>query len=478
MSIGEAGLIARSPWLSIIIPSYQMAPYLALTLESFRHVSNLQGVEIIVVDDGSNDDTASVLVRATEWLPSLRSIYRARDSRSCRALARNLGVAESCAPRLFFLDAGVMVAASFIRSLSQSWNDLDDVVLGTALGLFADRAYADVEKLRRKFEGLPSGALERLLDGLRGKAAWADPRGGWFEAAQGDLSSRPAPWLFAWSCALGVSKSRFEAVGGFDEGFVGWGAEDCDLALRLHAAGIQFRALRNILVMHVPHHHARLSERIQEHRANLLRLHEKLFKPESELFYVLMDPFAVDKLLDRFEEARIDLLLPKWDLATIENARGIIEAHQGVVIVGAPRVEQVAHLKGASWYVPNRSLCDHLRCTLDRVSVTCTFCCSTDQSAGAHEIVVLTDLIRLLPPEIQVAQLREAARIGKRVYLLSPVVSDRDAELRRAAGCWSFTSIESLVAMATQEGLSARWEGQALRLELRPRSNAGQRFGK
>ena len=92
--------------------------------------------------------------------------------------------------------------------------------------------------------------------------------------------------------------------------------------------------------------------------------------------------------------------------------------------------------------------------------MTCIFCCSTDQSTGAHEIIVLTDLIRLLPPEIQVAQLREAARIGKRVYLLSPVGSDRDAELRRAAGYWSFTSIEALLALAIRGGISVQRVGE------------------
>lgn len=47
----------------------------------------------------------------------------------------------------------------------------------------------------------------------------------------------PQPGLF-WSLAFGVRASTFDRIGGFDEDFAGYGAEDTDLAFRADALGI------------------------------------------------------------------------------------------------------------------------------------------------------------------------------------------------------------------------------------------------
>ena len=47
----------------------------------------------------------------------------------------------------------------------------------------------------------------------------------------------PRPEMF-WSLSFATSAATWDRLGGFDERYVGYGAEDTDLALRAHAAGV------------------------------------------------------------------------------------------------------------------------------------------------------------------------------------------------------------------------------------------------
>ncbi|MBZ2105845.1 glycosyltransferase family 2 protein [Streptococcus mitis] len=47
------------PLISVIVPVYNVAPYLELTLDSIR-CQSYQNLEIILINDGSTDDSESI----------------------------------------------------------------------------------------------------------------------------------------------------------------------------------------------------------------------------------------------------------------------------------------------------------------------------------------------------------------------------------------------------------------------------------
>lgn len=83
--------------VSVIIPSYNSERFLAETIDSVLSQS-YQKFEIIVVDDGSTDNTKGIAAR----YPSVRYIYQHNQGAS---VARNRGMAESHGSYLLFLDS-------------------------------------------------------------------------------------------------------------------------------------------------------------------------------------------------------------------------------------------------------------------------------------------------------------------------------------------------------------------------------------
>jgi glycosyltransferase involved in cell wall biosynthesis len=87
-----------SPLVSIIIPTYNYAKYLPIALEScFRQT--YKNLEIIVVDDGSTDNTREVIERYRD-----RIIFISQENAGVSA-ARNRGIQSAAGDFIAFLDA-------------------------------------------------------------------------------------------------------------------------------------------------------------------------------------------------------------------------------------------------------------------------------------------------------------------------------------------------------------------------------------
>lgn len=86
------------PIISVIIPTYNRAAYLAQAVRSVLGQTNAD-FEVLIVDDGSTDDTEQTAKR----LDDSRIVY-IRQENAGRSVARNQGVAEARGEYVAFLD--------------------------------------------------------------------------------------------------------------------------------------------------------------------------------------------------------------------------------------------------------------------------------------------------------------------------------------------------------------------------------------
>jgi glycosyltransferase involved in cell wall biosynthesis len=99
-----SAVTTNQPCVSIVIPAYNSAAYLAAAIESVRQ-QTYQDFEVLVVDDGSTDTTYEIAKDyAAKW-PKLRAIH---IEHAGLARARNLAIEETAGQWIALLDADDM----------------------------------------------------------------------------------------------------------------------------------------------------------------------------------------------------------------------------------------------------------------------------------------------------------------------------------------------------------------------------------
>jgi glycosyltransferase involved in cell wall biosynthesis len=129
--------------VSVIVPAYNSGPYLAAALRSVFE-QDYQPMEVIVVDDGSTDETASIA-------RSFKDITYIFQSNRGPSSARNTGIGMSQGDFIAFLDADDCWPENKLRAqvLHLIENPETEVVMGRiqCMGLLTDK-----EKEKIKFE--------------------------------------------------------------------------------------------------------------------------------------------------------------------------------------------------------------------------------------------------------------------------------------------------------------------------------------
>lgn len=195
--------------VSVVIPARNAARTIVPQLDAIAAQSSAQLIEVIVADNGSDDDTAAVAMSRSDRLP-LRVIDA--STRPGPGAARNAGAAVAKGDVLLFCDADDVVMPDWLDALASC------VAPGrVAVGCF------------------------RLVDNgsIEVSTAW--------EPTQHELPKYLGQVPLAYSSTLGLTRADFERVGGFDEALRC--GEDADLGIRLRAAGCELRLCRGARVV-------------------------------------------------------------------------------------------------------------------------------------------------------------------------------------------------------------------------------------
>jgi glycosyltransferase involved in cell wall biosynthesis len=194
----DAGHVAAPVEVSVVIACYNAAAWIAEQLEALGRQRFDRPWEIIVVDNGSSDESAAIVDQFATRVPGLR-VLRATAGRG-PGYARNAGVRVARGTFVVFCDADDVVA--------------DDWVTEMAAALQEHRFVA----CRLEHERLNPTWLNRSRHGVQGDGLVRHP---FLDAGGGGT--------------LGVRRDLLLAVGGFDEDMRTH--EDIDLCWRLQLAG-------------------------------------------------------------------------------------------------------------------------------------------------------------------------------------------------------------------------------------------------
>jgi glycosyltransferase involved in cell wall biosynthesis len=196
--------------LSIQLCTYNRAPLLERVLAAcFDQTIPAGAYEVVLVNDGSQDDTPAVIERARRIVTCRFTVVD--QPNGGLAKARNAGIARCTGERIAFIDDDVLptpvFAAEHLRSDARHG---DVVVRGAAINT-------------ESFDALPP-------------AVWS-------------VKNYSANWF--WTTNVSVRRSRLDAAGGrFDESFSEYGWEDIELGLRLRALGTKAVFNRYAVVFH------------------------------------------------------------------------------------------------------------------------------------------------------------------------------------------------------------------------------------
>lgn len=116
----------NNPLFSIIVPVYNVEPYIATCIESIL-CQSVTDFELLLVDDESTDDSGMVCDEFASKDSRVRVFHQDNSGVSC---ARNLGIEKAQGKYICFVDPDDWIEASFLYVINKQIGDCDILVIG------------------------------------------------------------------------------------------------------------------------------------------------------------------------------------------------------------------------------------------------------------------------------------------------------------------------------------------------------------
>ncbi len=228
--------------LSIIVPTYNKATRLYIVLKSIQqevmHLHDPNDTEVIVIDDGSRDETAKIVAQYCEQM-QIKYVFQENSGLSA---ARNTGIRHASYKSLLFLDDDRIVCDGYLQRLS--FGDAD-IVFGRQKEWYIRNLDEWLEQVYKIVTEQKESLHQKTIDSryyVKTKAIYEKP-------------GTSIPWVGCIFANTLIKREIFEKIGVFSEQFVGWGFEDLDVSYRAFAAGYKIALNSEMITYHLYHQH-------------------------------------------------------------------------------------------------------------------------------------------------------------------------------------------------------------------------------
>jgi len=253
--------------VSVIIAVYNRSDYLKLVLAGFER-QTLKDFEIIIADDGSNENVVKEIKNLTEryYFPITHIWHEDKGFRKNKIL--NKAIISASSGFLIFIDGDCVPHREFVREHVKYKND---AICYTGRRVNLSEKITKIltpEKIRdgyleRELNLIPDGIFGNSYDVEKGFYFRNNFLRKYFNKKKRDLLG----------CNFSISKDNIMRINGFDERYEAPSiGEDSDVQYRFELNGIKIKSLNNIAVQYHLYH--KLQERLKVN----LELFEKVKK--------------------------------------------------------------------------------------------------------------------------------------------------------------------------------------------------------
>lgn len=144
------------PKVSVIIPTYNRDKFISDTIDSVLN-QTFKDFEVIVIDDGSTDNTKSVLKKYGTRIRVLE------QTNLERAVARNNGVKNSSGKYIAFLDSDDLWMKNKLEKQVEILEQNKDIILTYCSCLRVDEEGKKIKIAKRQLQGFSGNVKEHLL---------------------------------------------------------------------------------------------------------------------------------------------------------------------------------------------------------------------------------------------------------------------------------------------------------------------------